>query len=179
MSEQLTAQEAIQSLYELYSNDIYRYAKLTLGNSSDAYDVVQEVFLRAFRSWNNYRQDANAKTWLMSIARNHIVDLFRKKRTERHFLSLYEPQEVSNESTSAEAILEVEEALSKLKETYRQVIVLRHIENLSMQETAHILGWSATKVRTTTHRAMTKLREILGSNSEEVKFHNDIGTRHP
>ncbi|WP_206923047.1 RNA polymerase sigma factor [Alicyclobacillus suci] len=47
MNNQPTSHESIRSLYELYSNDIYRYARLTLGDANDAYDVVQEVFLRA------------------------------------------------------------------------------------------------------------------------------------
>ncbi|WP_236026634.1 RNA polymerase sigma factor [Alicyclobacillus suci] len=63
---------------------------------------------------------------------------------------------------------EVEEALNQLKDTYRQVVVLRYIENFSTQETSEILGWSETKVRTTAHRALIRLREILGAHSEEV-----------
>ncbi|MCF8564573.1 hypothetical protein LLE49_07420 [Alicyclobacillus tolerans] len=66
--------------------------------------------------------------------------------------------------------MEVEEALGQLKDTYRQVVILRHVENFSSAETAEILCWSETKVRTTAHRAITKLREILDSNSEEVKI---------
>lgn len=176
MSEQLTPKQAIHSLYQLYSNDIYRYARMMLGSSSDAYDIVQEVFLRAFRSWNSYRQDASAKTWLMSIARNYISDVHRKKRSESKYVSRQEPPEVSDMATPIEVILEVEDALSQLKDTYRQVIILRHLENYSIEETANVLGWSATKVRTTSHRAMTKLREILGANPREVDVQHEIGT---
>lgn len=165
MSEHSSAQQAIQELYELYSNDIYRYARLSLGHSSDAYDAVQEVFVRAFRTWSTYRRDANEKTWLMSIARNYIVDLYRKRRTEKKFLSTYDPPEEPVPSDSAEILVEVEEALSQLKQEYRQTIILRYIENLSMKDTAQCLGWSETKVTTTTHRAMTKLRKMLGSHS--------------
>ena len=122
MNDQPTVQEAIQSLYELYSNDIYRYARLTLGSDPDAYDVVQEVYMRAFRSWSDYRRDANAKTWLMKIARNYIFDLFRKKRTERNFLSSYDPPQVHDEAASILATLEIEGALSRMKHEYRQVM---------------------------------------------------------
>jgi RNA polymerase sigma-70 factor (ECF subfamily) len=174
--DHMTAQAAIKSLYDQFSNDIYRYARLSLGNSSDAYDVVQEVFLRAIRSWDSYRQEASYKTWLMSITRNYMFDLFRKKRTERKFLSSYNPPQVDDYSIPIETIMEIEVALSQLKQNYRQVIILRHIENLSMQETGFILGWSEAKVRTTTHRAMLKLRKIMGFDYEEA-FHNEITIR--
>ncbi len=170
MIEPSSAQEIIRSLYDLYSNDVYRYAWTTLGDSSEAHDVVQEVFLRAYRSWNDYRQNANAKTWLMTIAKNYIFDVFRKRRTDRKYMSQHEMPEISDTSTPFDVIMEVEEALSQLKDEYRHVIVLRHIEKLSIQETASVLGWSEKKVRNTTHRAITKLREILSANSEEVKI---------
>lgn len=171
MSNKLTAQESIRSLYELYSNDIYRYARLTLGDSNDAYDVVQEVFLRAFRSWEGYRETSSPKTWLMSIAKNYMFDVFRKKRTERKVVDPSEIPEVAI-TESGGMSLEIESALSRLKDTYRQVVILRHIENYSAQETAQILNWSETKVRTTTHRAIAKLREFLGSNFKEVETEN-------
>lgn len=171
MNEESAAHQAIQSLYELYADDIFRYAKITLGDTSQAYDVVQEVFLRAFRSWLHYRQDANAKTWLMSIARNCIYDVFRKKRTERNFLSSYDPPQPRDEADVVEAILEIKQLLYAVKQEYRQVIFLRYIEDLSMRETATILGWSEAKVRTTTHRAMKKLREIWGGDA-----FNEIGS---
>lgn len=171
MNEQPTVREVMQSLYELYSDDIYRYARLTLGSDYDAYDVVQEVYVRACRSWSSYRGDANAKTWLLRIARNYIFDLYRRKRTERNFLASYNPPPVYDEAASIQAILEIEETLALMKHEYRQVIVLRHIESLSLQETAETLGWTEAKVRTTTHRAMTKLRKILGGD-----FHHEIRT---
>ncbi|MCL6599661.1 MAG: sigma-70 family RNA polymerase sigma factor [Alicyclobacillus macrosporangiidus] len=62
IGDQVAVKEAIHSLYELYSHDIYRYAVMMLGNPSDAHDAVQEVFLRAFRAWTTYRHDAGTKT---------------------------------------------------------------------------------------------------------------------
>lgn len=166
-----STREFIHSLYELYSNDVYRYAWATLGNSSDAYDVVQEVFLRACRSANNYRRDSSARTWLMTIARNYIFDVLRKKRTERKYLDNSEMPEIVDTSTASPGmVLEIKEALLQLNDEYRHVIVLRHIENVSVSETAVILGWSEKKVHNTTHRALLKLREILGSRPEEVKL---------
>lgn len=177
MRDHSPPKEIVQSLYDLYSNDIYRYAKTMLGESDDAYDVVQEVFLRALRSWDSYRQDANPKTWLMSIARNYIYDVLRKKRTERKYISQQEPSDISDSSPPMDVAIEVEKALSQLKNEYGHVIVLRHIDNLSIEQTASVLGWSERKVRNTAHRALKKLREILGARSEEVDMANAFRTR--
>jgi RNA polymerase sigma-70 factor, ECF subfamily len=164
LSERPLVEDEVRQLYEMYSHDIYRYARMTLGHSADAYDVVQEVFLRAFRSWNTYRQKSTAKTWLMSIARNYMIDLLRKRQRESTYMSSYILEETNVESTAMEVTMEIEVALSQLKSEYRQVIILRHVENLSMEETGQVLGWSVPKVRTTTHRAMVKLRSLLHAN---------------
>jgi len=180
MNEQSAPQEAIRSLYDLYANDIYRYALITLGDSFEAYDVVQEVFLRAYRSWGSYRKAATPKTWLMSITRNYIFDIYRKKGTERKYMSQSNPHSLElqhDEALAMDDLLDVQEALRQLPEHHRQVIILRYIENLSMQETAEILGWSITKVRNTSHRSLLKLRATLVDSHEEVSRPYDVRTR--
>ncbi|MFX4302235.1 RNA polymerase sigma factor [Alicyclobacillus tolerans] len=179
MIEQQSPRDAIRLLYERHSDDVYRYAKLTLNDSSEAYDVVQEVFLRAFRSWNQYRHDANAKTWLIRIARNYIFDSFRRKRIERDYLLNYNEPQTRDEAVFSQLKLEIEEALSLLNINYQQVIILRYIQGLSILETSQILGWSESKVRVTAHRAMTKLKEIYGSDSEEVKIKDGFRSKNP
>ncbi|QSO46080.1 RNA polymerase sigma factor [Alicyclobacillus mengziensis] len=69
----------IRQLFDEYADSLYRYAKYSLPPDMDARDVVQEVFLRAFRSWHGFQGQSSAKTWLYQIARNHIYDLLRKK----------------------------------------------------------------------------------------------------
>jgi RNA polymerase sigma-70 factor, ECF subfamily len=174
MKSDPSAKEIIRSMYDLYSNDVYRFAWSHLGDASEAHDVVQEVFLRAYRSLNHYRHDASAKTWLMTIARNYIFDFLRKKKTERKHLAEADIPDAVDTQLPVELLMEVEAALGQLSDEYREVVVLRHIENLSVQHTAKILGWSEKKVHNTTHRAIMKLREIFGSNSEEVKMNHGV-----
>ncbi len=162
--------EEIRSVYELYRNDIYRFARYTLGDESSAYDVVQEVFMRAIRSWESFRHDAGAKTWLLRIARNYIYDSFRKQKRWEKFLADYTPLNETNDMQSVETAMMLEESLSNLKDSYRQVFVLRHIDNLSIQETASVLGWSEGKVRTTDYRAIARLRELLGESRKGVNL---------
>lgn len=165
-----------QEVYDAYVDEVYRFVRFMMGNSEDVYDIVQEVFLRAYRSWGQYRHDAGVKTWLFRIARNCASDFFRRKRTERNIMSTQELTDASaSETPSFETLLVIDEALSKLKDTYRQVVVLRYIENFSVPDVAHILGCSETKVRTTAHRAIIKLRELLQDNFKEVSIQNETG----
>lgn len=77
--EQSAAKDAVKMLFDQYSSDVYRYARLMLGDDADAKDVVQEVSFRAFRSWSGFRQESNPNTWLLSISRNCIFKLLGKK----------------------------------------------------------------------------------------------------
>lgn len=176
MRDRSSPKETLKMLYEMYSNDVFRYALATLGDSSEAHDVLQEVFIRVYRSINNFRYDATAKTWIMTITRNYIFDVLRKRRKDRQFLSRSEIPDVGVETTDVTVVTEIEEALQKLKDDYRHVVVLRYIDNLSIKETASVLGWSEKKVQNAVHRAITQLREALGSNSEEVKRTHEIRT---
>lgn len=153
--------EAIEQLFELYSDEIYRYARYTAPKSVDAKDVVQEVFLRAIRSWDSYRRDASPRTWLFQIARHYMYDLLRKKRIEQSYLEKHKP-DISDVSVSLDTLVALEEEVAKLPHDKRQVFTLRGIQEFSVQETANILGWSESKVKTTFHRAIRDLRQSLG-----------------
>ncbi|MDQ0190082.1 RNA polymerase sigma factor [Alicyclobacillus cycloheptanicus] len=152
--------ESIEQLFELYADEIYRYARYAAPKSADAKDVVQEVFLRAIRSWDSFRQDANPRTWLFQIARNYIYDLLRKKRVEQTYLERHKP-DLSKVSVSLETLVELEEAVAQLSHDKRQVFTLRGIQAMSVRETAEILGWTEAKVKTTLHRAIQDLRRSL------------------
>lgn len=165
MFELLSPQEAIEKLYELFADDVYRYARYSLPPTEDARDVVQEVFMRAYRSWHTFRHDANPKTWILHITRNYIFDVFRKKRTERKYHTTDEP-DFSAVSVQMETYVELREALSELKQDHQQVILLRSIQGMTVDETARILQWSSAKVKTTHHRAIKALREILQQPDE-------------
>lgn len=162
---------AVASLYKQYSNNVFRYARMVLGNTSEAHDVVQDVFIRALRSWPTYRGESDPSSWIMTIARNQVYDVLRKRRTWRKHIASTEQQDrelrgMTDGAVSLDLVLEVNEALSQLKPSYRQVVVLRYMENFSVSEIANILGWSESKVRTTCHRAVTKLQGIMTAQEE-------------
>jgi RNA polymerase sigma-70 factor, ECF subfamily len=131
--------EVIRTLFERHADDVYRYAKYALPPEMDAKDVVQEVFLRAFRYWSDFKGNADPKTWLLRIARNHIYDLLRKKRRQR----IYETEALNKpHAASLDTIIELEDALHRMSPSHRQVLSLRWIQGLSVSETSSVLGWS-------------------------------------
>lgn len=160
--------EAIRVLFQLYADDIYRFARLSLGRHEDAKDAVQEVFLKAFRAYGSFRHDANSKTWLLSIAKHHLTDVIRRRQTERNYLASFELPEWRGEAVSVETLMVLEQSLLALKPNYRHAFVLRHVENFTVDEIAQLLGWSNAKVRTTLHRAIVKLRAMLSTSTEEA-----------
>ena len=174
MNDYNNAEEAIRELFLLYANDVFRYARLVLGSHTEAKDVVQDVFLKAFRAWGDFRQESKGRTWLLHITRNHVFDLLRRKRTERNYIESYQMPVLRDETVSVEILMVLEASLLKLKPTYRDVFILRHVEELTVTETAQILNWSEGKVRTTDYRALAKLRELMQSDVEEVKVGHEF-----
>ncbi|WP_058309088.1 RNA polymerase sigma factor [Gracilibacillus massiliensis] len=132
--------------------------------SGDIEDLVQEVFIRAIKGLNSYREDSSPKTWLLSIARNVGIDEIRKRKREliknKIAITNHEPRD----EKTPEEILYLEEnklhlyqVILSLKTNYREVIILRAIKEISVSETAGILNCSENKVRITYHRALKKL----------------------
>lgn len=177
-NSQITTEEVIDELFDLYSDDIYRFALYSLKNSNDAKDVVQEVFLKAFQSWENFRGNSHPKTWLLQIARNFMYDQFRKRRVEAKFIENYSlSHELSNRPEASVTVMDLKHAIGKLQRNYRQVVTLRLIHDLSVDDTAQVLRWSAGKVRTTQHRALKQLKKLLSSslNGFDSQERSDTG----
>ncbi|QSO54743.1 RNA polymerase sigma factor [Alicyclobacillus curvatus] len=162
---------AIDGLYDLYADELYRYARFTLRDVHLAEDVVQEVFIRAIRAWDSFRGDAAPRTWLWQIARNYMRDVLRRKEVRRRH-SVSDPVELYDVGAPFESLLELEDQLAGLTDHQRQVFILRCMQDLSVKDTAEVLGWTESKVKTTLSRALTKLRTQF---EQEPGFAKDAG----
>lgn len=160
--------ETISDWFERYGNDIYHFLIYRVG-PSDAEDLLQEVFIKALKGFNSFKANATPKTWLFSIARNLAIDESRKKKTKKWASTV--PLEAANEPStdiSPETIMDLNEdtkalyeCIHQLKSNYQDVLILRGIKELSVQETAKILKWTESKVKSTHHRAKLALLEEL------------------
>lgn len=159
-------QETISDWFYLYSQEIYNFLVYYTG-TRDVEDLVQEVFIKAGKGLGSYRQEANPKTWLMRIARNVAIDKARKKETRLNRISIpwQDTLETHQTSSSAEQILlenekksELYQLINQQKKKFRDVLILRGIQGLSVSETALILDCKETAVRTNYHRAIQALK---------------------
>ncbi|TYS17513.1 RNA polymerase sigma factor [Rossellomorea vietnamensis] len=155
----------ISEWFYRYNKDIYHFLIYYTG-SSDIEDLVQEVFYRAIKSIDTFKEQSSPKTWLFSIARNVGIDEIRKKKRIKLRHALLEKEFEDKKEKSPESILHLNEqnkilyqTIHTLKRNYRDVIILRGIKEFSVSETAQVLNWSENKVRITYHRALLALQK--------------------
>jgi len=156
-------------VYEKESDPLFRYCLMRVSDRDKAIDIVQDIFAELWKTYNTSEEIKNERAYLFTLARNKIIDWYRKKKsysldalletedTERPFDS---PDEKAHPDIifSAEAG-RVLEAIEKLDPTYRDVLYLRFTEDLSPQEIASVLGSTASIVSVRITRGLEKLRE--------------------
>ncbi len=171
--------DEFERLYETYHHSLYNYLFYMVRDQNVAEELVQEVYIKVLQSLDTFEGKSSEKTWLYSIARHVGIDWIRKQnRKKRKWLGVLGPiskenMEVPDTSPLPEEIVLGEEAVVEMYEgmkactpDQRHVLILRYIESLSIKETAETLGWSESKVKTTQHRAIKKLRKALQKQRE-------------
>lgn len=168
--------EKYHDLIRPYERNVYRMALSFMKNEADAEDVAQEAFLNAFRNLANFRGRAKFSTWLISIALNAARDRLRREKLVRmdsldetpeeggHVSPalLRDWREVPSEALERQEIREMlREAIRGLAPLYREVVLLRDVEELSVEETASALTISVPSVKTRLHRARIMLQKVL------------------
>jgi RNA polymerase sigma-70 factor (ECF subfamily) len=169
--------QELTKMVQQFSDPIYRVALRMLNNQAEAEDVLQETFIKALRSLENFEGRSNLSTWLYRIAVNESLMVIRKRKPEVSILQ-DETSDEDNEGISVSHIVdwcclpeaeflsnetrsELNDAIQKLPENLRSVFILRDIEGLSIIETAQALELTETNVKTRLLRARMKLREEL------------------
>ncbi|MFA9560134.1 RNA polymerase sigma factor [Evansella sp. AB-rgal1] len=164
----MTDKERISEWFHQYSDDVYHFLIYRVG-FHEAEDLLQEVYIRAWKNIDLFEWQSNPKTWLLSIARHLAVDEYRiKKKSIWKKMISFESKHETKSVVSPESIFEWNEekaniylGIQSLKENYRDVLILRGIQELSVRDTAEALQWSENKVRLTYFRAKDALRKNL------------------
>ncbi|WP_404442591.1 RNA polymerase sigma factor SigX [Sutcliffiella horikoshii] len=166
-----------QELYEKYHQDVYQFLYYMVNNKEQAEDLVQEVYIKVLRSYDRFEGKSSEKTWLFSIAKHVAIDSFRKQKGWKNKLLEtfdWNKQQVRDHAPLPEEIAVQNEqvqqmylCLDKCKVDHRLVLVLRYIQALTIQETAQILGWTESKVKTTQHRALKVLKAYMEELQEK------------
>ena len=170
-------QNAYADIVNLYQHKLYQVCYRMLGNKQEAEDIAQEAFIRAYINLHSYDQKRKFSTWLYRIATNLCIDRIRKKKRDYYLdaevagtegLDMYS-QIASDEQLPEEAIEQMElqdriqYEISRLPDKYRSVIVLKYIEELSLQEISEILDMPLGTVKTRIHRGREALRKQLNN----------------
>jgi RNA polymerase sigma-70 factor, ECF subfamily len=168
---------AYDELVRVYHASIFHVAYRMLGDSSDAADAVQEIFLKVFRNVQRFRGDSSLKTWIYRIAFSEILNRLRwwKRRFRSSTVSLDDQQDgkgpyihLAAATPSPLQVLESKErekaiqlALTKLSSEHRSIVILRDIEGFSYSEIADILGVSTGTVKSRLARARMDMKKAL------------------
>jgi len=168
--------EAFRMIMRAHNQRLYRIARGVIRNDSEAEDVVQEAYVRAFSHLESFRGESTLATWLSRIVINEALGRLRRNRQAAAFVRSGDPAAEAQilrfpgstgcddpERTMAQRqILQlVERATDNLPDTYRSVFIARVIEGLSIEETAELLGIRPETVKTRLHRARLLLRREL------------------
>jgi RNA polymerase sigma-70 factor (ECF subfamily) len=169
---------AVRALTLRYNQRLFRIARGILRNDGEAEDVVQDAYVRAFTSLDQFRGDASFGTWLTRIAMNEALGRLRRRRATVDWPAggdepiraqiLHFPAASSGADPEAAMATEqlrefIERAIDELPDTFRTVFVARMVEGLSIEETAELFGLRPETVKTRVHRARARLRASLES----------------
>jgi len=166
---------AFARLVDQFHSDVFRMVYYRLRSRSDAEDIAQDVFLKAFQKISTVKDAARFRGWLFSIALNRIRDFQRKKR----FRSLFKVEEEnidsqppvetgSNEPEALEQVLkedfwrQIRSMLDKLSKMEREVFLLRFFDHLNLNEIAGVMKKNESTIKTHLYRALAKFRKEPG-----------------
>lgn len=164
-------------------DDVYRFARSLTRDEVDAEDVVQETYLRAFRSWTTFQPGTDVRRWLFTIARN--VFLRSKERGRREVTLDDDGAEAVDAAQARDAWLRqgldpilaradvgpaIQEALASLPEAFRSVVVLVDLEDQSYEDAAAVLDIPVGTVRSRLFRGRRLLQEQLMAHAQDAGF---------
>ena len=159
---------AFSQLYENFFLRIYRYTFMKTGNSEDAEDLTQEVFLKVIRSISKYKEkETPFASWLFRIARNTIIDYVRKRQKYTSNLPLEGLNElianvdVENSVITSINIEEIKNHMKNLTELQNEVITLRFFGQLSLEETSKVISRNVNATKNIQYSALTALRKQM------------------
>lgn len=165
--------DAFHELIRPYERSVYLMALSMLRNEAEAEDVAQETFIKAYRNLGRFRSEARFSTWLIAIALNEARARLRRKQPRLTDsiddeegsvvpAQLTDWREIPSESLERQEVRGlIQRALATLPLAYREVFVLREIEDRNVKETAETLGITIASVKMRLHRARLMLQKQL------------------
>ena len=162
--------DAFEQLVIAYRDQVFRLALRMCGNEADADEAAQEAFLSAWKALPNFRGDSQFSTWLYQLTSHAAIDLLRREKRQIAAEDITEvsvsdpgpsPQQQAERSETRQA---VRDAMGQLSPEYRQIVVLRFLQELSYEEIGAVLKLPPGTVKSRLNRAKAQLKDILSKN---------------
>jgi len=157
--------EAFEALYRQHAARLYTLACRMAGSSEDGEDLLQEIFLQAYRKLGSFKGDSAIGTWLYRLALNHCLDYVRSRQAKMNRLTETLDADTSFEPTARRdspiARLDLERAVERLPEGCREAFVLHDVEGFDHKEVGKLLGIAEGTSKSQVFKARMKLRSFL------------------
>jgi RNA polymerase sigma-70 factor (ECF subfamily) len=161
--------EAFEALYRQHAPRLYTLASRMAGSVDEGEDLLQEIFLQAYRKLGSFKGDAALGTWLYRLAINHCLDFVRSRQAKNARLTDTLDGESSFEPSApldAPIVrIDLERAIARLPEGCRLAFVLHDVEGLDHREVGKFLGIAEGTSKSQVFKARMKLRALLGSGT--------------
>lgn len=168
-------QRAFAELVGLYQDKLFHMAYRMLYNRQEAEDVVQETFLRVYKNLERYDESLKFSTWIYRIATNLCIDRLRKRKpsysldaesTDHEGLDGYSMIPSDDRTPESELLLSetqriIHDSIDSLPPKYKTIMMLRYIQEMSLQEIGDVLDMPVTTIKTRVHRGREFLRKKL------------------
>ena len=157
---------AFEELYQQHASRLYNLAYRMAGSANDADDLLQDIFLLAYRKVASFRGESSLGTWLYRLAMNHCLDVLRSRQTKmgQQTDSLDEesaPVPTAAPTLGAVSRIDLERAISQLPRACRAAFLLHDVEGFGHQEVGTILGISEGTSKSQVHKARLRIRAYL------------------
>jgi RNA polymerase sigma-70 factor (ECF subfamily) len=157
--------QAMALLYKDHFKPLYIFVRSKVNTNEQAEDLCSEVFIKAFESLKNFKEESSFKTWIYGIAKNLVFDFYRRNKNLKttELEENLEDKSTDNDNTSSKLNKYekmIKALLNKLPENYRQVLELRFLLNYNIKETAEIMKLKPNNVKVLQNRAIRKAREL-------------------
>lgn len=165
-ADMATKQQRYEALVQALHGDIYRYAYWLVGNKAVAEDIVQETFLRAWKSLDSLLDEKAAKSWLITILRRENARRFERKQFDLVDMDDYSLADDSPDQDAQLQQREIHQLIASLAEEYREPLMLQVIFGYSGEEIAEQLALNKNTVMTRLFRARNQIKDALEQASE-------------
>ena len=156
--------DAFAFFYDKYVKSIYRFIYIRVGSKQAAEDLTQDVFLKMWQHLVDKKNVRSFQAFIFRIARNTVVDHYRASKAELPLEYMPESVEIIEEAIlSVDKNMDAEillKEIAKLKVEYQEILLLRYVEDMSVDDIAHVMDKDKNNVRVTVHRALNKLKTI-------------------